>query len=155
MNNLRNPSDTDYELPLSEAAQIVLRPAVLRDLGSLPFPPGAPISRSLWVVFIGEGGIWTRATLPVDDSLDMPDEENITGLCHLVGSLLRPPGCHDDEKAMVVLRRPGPPEISEADAHVFRLVRDAAAGHQTAPWAFYVVGPDGVCELPAMTVRVW
>jgi hypothetical protein len=155
MNTLSNTSDTYYELPLSEADQVALRPAVLRDLGSLPFPPGAPISRSLWVVFIGIGGIWTRAALPVDDSLDMPDEEVITGLCHLVGSLICPPGCHDDEKAMVVLRRPGPPEISEADAYIFRLVRDAAADQETAPWAFYVVGPDGVCELPAMTVRVW
>jgi hypothetical protein len=155
MNTLSNSSDTGYDLPLSEAAQNVLRPAVLRDLGSLPFPPGAPISRSLWVIFIGEGGIWTRAVLPVDDSLDMPDEETITGLCHLVGSLIRPPGCHDGEKAMVVLRRPGPAEISAADACIFRLVRDAAAGQEAAPWAFYVVGPDGVCELPAMTVRVW
>jgi hypothetical protein len=155
MNTLNNSSDIHYELPYNEAAQTVLRPAVLRDLGSLPFPPGALISRSLWVVFIGEGGVWTRAVLPVDDSLDMPDEETITGLCNLVGSLIHPPGCHDGEKAMVVLRRPGPPEISEADAYIFRLVRDAAAGLQTAPWAFYVVGPDGVCELPAMTVRVW
>jgi hypothetical protein len=155
MNTLSNSADTSYEIPYSEAALIALRPAVLRDLGSRPFPPGALISRSLWVVFIGEGGIWTRAVLPVDGSLDIPDEEHIIGLCHLVGSLIRPPGCHPDEKAMVVLRRPGPPEISEADAYIFRLVRDAAAGLQTAPWAFYVVGPDGVCELPAMTVRVW
>ena len=155
MNTFGNSSDTYYELPYSEAAQALLRPAVLRNLGSLPFPPGALISRSLWVILIGEGGVWTRAVLPVDDSLDMPDEENITGLCQLVGSVLQPPGCHDGEKAMVVLRRPGPPEISEADACIFRLVRDAAAGHQTVPWTFYVVGPDGVCELPAMTVRVW
>jgi hypothetical protein len=155
MDTLSNSSGTSYELPYSEADQIALRLAVLRDIGSLPFRPGALFSRSLWVIFIGEGGIWTRAILPIDASLDMPDKETITGLCHLVGSLIRPPGCHNGEKAMVVLRRPGPPEISAADAYIFRLAHEAAAGQETAPWAFYAVGPDGVCELPAMTVRVW
>jgi hypothetical protein len=45
---------------------------------------------------------------------------------------------------MIVLRRPGPAEISEADAYIFRLVRQAAIGRETAPWAFYVAGPDRV-----------
>ena len=92
---------------------------MLHDLGAMPFSSGALISRSLWVIFIGEWGAWTHAILPVDDSLDMPDKENIAGLCDLVGSLIRPPRCHDDERAMIVLRRPGSPEISEADAHIF------------------------------------
>jgi hypothetical protein len=43
--------------------------------------------RSLWVIFIGEWGVWTHAVLPVDDRLDMPDKESISGLCALVGSL--------------------------------------------------------------------
>jgi hypothetical protein len=53
---------------------------------------------------------------------------------------MRPSVCHDDEKAMIVLRRPGPAEISEADAYIFRLVRQAAIGRETAPWTFHVVG---------------
>jgi hypothetical protein len=31
--------------------------------------------------------------------------------------------CHGDEEAMIVLRRPGLMEISEADAYIFRVVR--------------------------------
>jgi hypothetical protein len=147
MDTLSNASDTKYELPLSETDQTTLRPALLRDLGALPFIPGALISRSLWVIFIGEWGVWTRATLPIDDRLDVPDKENITGLCNLVGSLIRPPLCHDDEKAMIVLRRPGPAKISEADAYIFRLVCQAAIGRETASWAFYLVGPDGIREV--------
>jgi hypothetical protein len=112
MDTLSNTSDTSYQLPLSEAEQTALRPALLRDLGSLPFEPGALISRSL-----------------------------------LVGSLMRPPVCHDHEKAMIVLRRPGPAEISEADAYIYRLVRQAAIGRETAPWTFHVVGPDGIQEV--------
>lgn len=48
---------------------------------------------------------------------------------------------------MIVLRRPGPAEISEADAYIFRLVRQAAIGRETAPWTFHVVGPDGIREV--------
>jgi hypothetical protein len=147
MDTFSNVSDTNYDLPLSEADQTALRPALLRDLGNMPFSPGALISRSLWVIFIGEWGVWTHATLPIDDRLDMPDRENITGLCDLVGSLISPPRCHNDEKAMIVLRRPGSVEISEADAYIFRLVRQATAGRETAPWTFHVVGPDGTREV--------
>jgi hypothetical protein len=147
MNTLSNPSDTNYEIPLSEADQTALRPALLHDLGALPFRPGTLISRSLWVVFIGKWGVWTHATLPVDDGSDMPDKENIIGLCDLIGSLIRPPLCHDDEKAMIVLRRPGSARISEADGYIFRLVRQAVVGRETAPWAFYLVGPDGIREV--------
>ena len=88
MDTLSDLPDTSYELPLSEADQAALRPALLRDLGAMPFTPGAPISRSLWVIFVGEWGAWTHAVLPVDDSLGMPDDENLTGLCDLIGSLL-------------------------------------------------------------------
>ena len=147
MDTLSNISDTNYQLPLSEAEQATLRAALLHDLGAMPFEPGALISRILWVIFIGEWGAWTHATLPVDDRLDMPDREDITGLCNLVGSLMRPPPCHDDEQAMIILHRPGPAEISEADAYIFALVRQAAIGRETAPWTFYVVGPDGIREV--------
>jgi hypothetical protein len=147
MDTLSSISVTDYKLPLSEADQSALRPAMLHDLGTLPFEPGALISRSLWVIFIGEWGVWTHGVLPVDDRLDIPDKENIAGLCNLVGSLIRPPVCHDDEKAIVVLRRPGPAKISEADAYIFHLVRQATIGRETAPWSFYVVGPYGIQEV--------
>lgn len=153
MDTLSDIPDTSYELPLSEADQAVLRPALLRDLGAMPFTPGAPISRSLWVIFVGEWGAWTHAVLPVDDSLGMPDDENLTGLCDLIGSLLRPPRCHDDEKAMIVLRRPGSPEISEADAHIFAQVRQAVARRETAPWAFHVAGPAGTHEVTEHEAR--
>ena len=92
-------------------------------------------------------------TLVVDDSLGMPDDENLTGLCDLIGSLLRPPRCHDDEEAMIVLRRPGSPEISEADAHIFAQVRQAVARRETAPWAFHVAGPAGTREVTEHEAR--
>ncbi|HUY46166.1 MAG TPA: hypothetical protein VMV92_10635 [Streptosporangiaceae bacterium] len=115
MGTFSNISDTSYEPPLSEADQTALRSALLHDLGAMPFSPDALISRSLWIIFIGVWGAWTHATLPVDNKLDMPDKESITGLCDLAAGLISRPLCHSDEKPMIVLRRPGPTEISEAD----------------------------------------
>lgn len=153
METLSGATYTQDDLPLTEAGIRALRPAVLRDLADLPFQSGAKISRSLWVLFIGEWGVWTHAVFPVDDSLGMPDDgEDITGLCGLVGSFIRPSACHEGEKAMVVLRRPGPTEISRADAYVFHLVHEAAAGYETADWAFYVAGPGGVLEVTESSV---
>ena len=48
---------------------------------------------------------------------------------------------------MVVLRRPCSVKIGEVDRYIFRLVRQASIGRATAPWAFYLVGPDGVREV--------
>ena len=53
----------------------------------MPFTPGAPISRSLWVIFIGERGAWTHAVLPVDDSLGLPDDEHLRGFRGRAGVL--------------------------------------------------------------------
>lgn len=136
-----------YKFPLSEADQTAVRSAVLHDLGAMPFSPGALVSRSLWIIFIGRRGAWTHAVLPVDDSLGMADKESIAGLCDLAGSLIGSPVYQGDEMAMVVLRRPGSAEISEADAYIFRLVRRACADPKTPPWAFYVVGTGGIREV--------
>lgn len=147
MDTLSGASSSSYKLPLGEADQTALRPALLHHLGAMPFEPDALISRSLWIIFVGRWGVWTRAVLPIDDRLDMPDSACITGLCDLAGSLTRKPLCHPGEKAMVVLRRPGPLEISEADAYIFRLIHRACAGQEAAPWTFHVVGPNGTREI--------
>jgi len=40
----------------------------------MPFESGALISRSLWVIFIGEWGVWTHAVLRIHSGLlFMPD----------------------------------------------------------------------------------
>jgi hypothetical protein len=139
--------DIPAGLPLTAADIALAHYDVPRDLGALPFGPNDKITRSLWVVFVGEWGIWTHATIPLDNRLDMGDEDDIARMCDLVGSLIRPPGCHEGEEAIVVLRRPAPPDPSPADERIFRLVREAAANRETAPWSFFVAGPDGAREL--------
>lgn len=132
-------------VPLTEAEVAAERHELPSHLGTLPFVSGAA-SRSLWVVYVGKRWIWTHAVLPVDDRLDMPDQARVKGLSEIVAMSIGPPLCRGDEEALVVLRRPGPAAVSQADAYVFRLVCEAAAGRQTAPWTFHVAGPDGARE---------
>jgi hypothetical protein len=145
MRTLSDSTDTRNGLPLSEAGLAAARHEVAWSLGDLPFFPGAA-SRSLWVVFLGPAGVWTHAVLPVDDRLDKPDPEHITRLSRIVGIALEFPLFRSSEEALIVLRRPAPAAISEADAYIFRLVCQATATQQTAPWRFYVTGPDGARE---------
>jgi hypothetical protein len=145
MDTLSNPMGTEPEPPLTEAGQAALRDYVLRRLGTMPFQPGALISRSLWLILICQWGVQTRATLPIDDELGRPEPDNIAGWCDLLARFIDHP--MDDETALVALRRPGPAKISDADRYIFRVMCEAAAGRQTMPWAFYVTGLDGVQEL--------
>jgi hypothetical protein len=139
---------------LSEIEVTAARDDVPRDLGMLPFEHGAAFTRSLWVIFIGAQGIWTHAALPVDDRLDLPDREHITRLSDVVAMFLTRPLCHDhDEEALIVLRRPADAAISEADAYVFRMVCEATANRDTAPWTFHVAGPDGARQCFRQTAR--
>jgi hypothetical protein len=151
MRTLSDSPGTGGGLPLTEADLAAARHDVPRRLGALPFQPGAA-SRSLWVVFLGEEGIWTHAVLPVDSRLDKPDTEHITRLAKIVAIGLTFPLSYAREEALVVLRRPAPAEISEADACIFRVVCEAATARETAPWRFYVTGPEGERECFSQTV---
>ena len=145
MGTLSDSTGTRGGLPLTEADLAAARNDVTRRLGALPFLPESA-TRSLWVVFLGQAGVWTHAVLPVDDRLDKPDPEHITRLAKIVAIGLTFPLSYANEEALVVLRRPAPAVISEADAYIFRLVCEAAAARETAPWRFYVTGPDGARE---------
>jgi hypothetical protein len=112
MDDYAEAEDIPPGLPLSAADRALARYDVPRDLGALLFGPDDTITRSLWVVFVGELGIWTRASLPLDNRLDMGDVDDIAFMCDLTASLIEPPGCHEDEEALVVLRRPAPPALA-------------------------------------------
>ncbi len=111
----------------------------------MPFEPGARISRMLWLILICPWGFRNPVILPVDDRLDLPEPDAIAGWCDLLVHFMERP--MRDVTALVVLQRPGPAEISDADRYIFRVMCQAAAGLQTMPWAFYVTGPDGVQQV--------
>lgn len=136
-------------LPLTPADLALAHFDVPRDLGTLPFGPDDKITRSLWVIYVGEWRTWTHAVLPLDNRLDMGDPGDIEGTCDLVAHLMSPRGGYGDDEVLVILRRPAPPHPSEADWHICHLIREAAATCETAPWSFFITGPDGARELYA------
>jgi hypothetical protein len=104
MKTLSDSTGTRGALPLTEADLAAARHDVPRRLGALPFPPGVA-SRSLWVLFLGEAGVWTHAVLPVDSRLDKPDPEHISqrsGRLRLQGGVRGGDGPGD--RALAVLR---------------------------------------------------
>jgi hypothetical protein len=71
-----------------------------------------------------------------------------------MGMLISPSNCHVEEEALVILRRPAPPDPSPADECIFRLIREAATDHETGPWSFFITGPDGARELASFPALV-
>ncbi len=142
MDTLSNPTCTGSGFPLCDADFAVECYETVRHLGLIPFSPRVKFTRSLWLIFESRwGGRGTRAYLPFDASLDLPDPEEVAVDCGVIASMMERP--LPDEAALVVLRRPGPAEISEADGFIFRVMSEAVAGRQTGPWSFHVTGPDG------------
>lgn len=127
---------------------VAMRNDIPYELGILPFQEGALFTRSIWVTYIGELGPWTHAVMPVDNQIGMPDPQNIAGLAVLVANAVKPVWCRlPEDEALVVLRRPGPRAISDADWHIYRLIREAIAEREPVPWSFHVATPNGAREL--------
>ncbi len=146
MDFLSDPAAT--EPPLTKAGQAALRDHVLAglaDFEDLPIPPDAQFTRALWLVLICRWGAQTRAVIPIDNRLDRPEPDAITGWCDLLAGFLDHP--IDDETALIVLRRPEPADISDADEYICRVMCEAAAGRAAMPWDFYVAGPGSVRQL--------
>lgn len=139
---------TPPPVPLTESGQALLADEVLHELASLPLPPGAPYTRSAWLILISPRGAMTRAVLPIDNRRDRPEAAEIAGLCGLIAMLIARSGLvSDDETALVVLRRPGTARVTDADRYIFGLLCEAADRRDTIRWVFYVVTPPGVQKL--------
>jgi hypothetical protein len=139
-----------FPFPIESIDISLARLQVASRIGKLPFDEYyEECSRSLWVVFAGYWGVWTRAVIPVDNQLDPGDRVTLGAKCDEVADLLVKPECYDLVIAAVVLRRPAPATPSRADRQIFRLLTKAAATRDTVPWSFYVTGPDG--SLPVLT----
>jgi hypothetical protein len=120
---------------------------VARRIRELPFSPDEEATRSLWIAFAGEWGVWVRACVPVDDRLDAGDPVAITATCALVADLLVEPDCYDYPVAVVILRRLGPPSPSRADRSILRKLDKAAATRNAVPWSFFIATPEDLRPL--------
>lgn len=141
--------------PLEPITISLARFELAHRISKLPFSPYEEVTRSVWVAFAGDWGVWVRERIPVDDRLDMDDPANLTAKCDAVAGLLVDPDCYDIAIATVVLHRPGPPKPTPADRKMLRLITKAAAARDTVPWSFFIVGSEGYAPVrrPAVGQR--
>jgi hypothetical protein len=59
-------------------------------IGKLPFDEDEECSRSLWLVFTGCWGVWTRAAVPIDSRIDVGDPATVAAKCDAIADLLAP-----------------------------------------------------------------
>jgi len=116
-------------------------------IGKLPFDEDEECSRSLWLVFTGCWGVWTRAVVPIDSRIDAGDPATVAAKCDAIADLLAPPDCYGYAIAAVVLRRPGPSKPTRADRQILRRIVKAAAARHAVSWSFCVTGFDGFSPL--------
>jgi len=148
----RAPEDVpQFPFPLDWIDISIGRYQVASRIGELPFDDYEDYndcSRSLWVTFIGEWGVWTRAVVPVDDRLDAGDPATVAAKCAEVADLLVSPDCYGAVIAVVVLRRPDSSKPTRSDRYIARRVAKAAAGRpDIVPWSFSVTGFEGFFPL--------
>jgi hypothetical protein len=110
-----------FPFPIEPIDISLARFQVASRIGQLPFDGYEASTRSLWLVFAGDWGVWVRAVIPVDNRLDAEDRATLAAKCAEAADLLGEPECYGIAIAAVVLRRPAPDKPSRADRQIFRL----------------------------------
>lgn len=84
--------------------------------------PGGFGTASVWMVFLDDESRLSPVIVPIDDLPAEPDDQFVGNLAHMVGDLLR-----DGAAASValLLSRPGPRAMTDADRRWARALRDA------------------------------
>lgn len=142
-----------FPFPIEPIDISLARFQVASRIGKLPFDEYEECSRSLWLVFAGDWGVWVRAVIPIDNRLDAEDRATLAAKSEEVAGLLGEPECYGTAIAAVILRRPAPVKPSRADRQIFRLLTKAAATRDTVPWSFFVTGLDGALPLISQVQR--
>ena len=62
-----------FPFPIEPIDISLARWQVASRIGKLPFDGYEACTRSLWLVFAGDWGVWVRAVIPVDNRLDAED----------------------------------------------------------------------------------
>jgi hypothetical protein len=82
-----------FPFPIEPIDISLARWQVASRIGKLPFDGYEACTRSLWLVFAGDWGVWVRAVIPVDNRLDAQDRVTLVATRRrLARSLASGPG---------------------------------------------------------------
>ncbi|HEX3516266.1 MAG TPA: hypothetical protein VHT26_19935, partial [Trebonia sp.] len=70
-----------FPFPIEPIDIWVARWQVASRIGKLPYDGYDECTRSLWLVFAADWGVWVRAVIPVDNRLDAEDRATLTAKC--------------------------------------------------------------------------
>jgi hypothetical protein len=150
----RPPEDIPaFPFPIEPIDISLARWQVASRIGKLPYDGFEACTRSLWLVFASDWGVWVRAVIPVDNRLDAEDRATLAAKCAEAADQLGDPECYGLAIAAVVLRRPAPVKPSRADRQIYRLLTKEADARDTVPWSFFVAGSDGALPVLSRTDR--
>jgi hypothetical protein len=150
----RPPEDIPaFPFPIEPIDISLARWQVASRIGKLPYDGFEACTRSLWLVFASDWGVWVRAVIPVDNRLDSEDRATLAARCADAADQLGDPECYGLAIAAVVLRRPAPVKPSRADRQIYRLLTKEADARDTVPWSFFVAGSDGALPVLSRTDR--
>lgn len=84
--------------------------------------PGGFAMSSLWMVFLDEDSRLSPVIVPIDDLPAEPDDQSVRNLAWIIGDLLREGAA---ASVALLLSRPGPRAMTDADRRWARALRDA------------------------------
>ena len=90
-------------------------------------------SRTLWLVFLDEGGRTMQVIVPIEDVPPMPERHAIDSLRQMVGDLVTTGGVGS---VPMLLSRPGPASMRAGDRAWACALRDGL-GPQLCPWPIH------------------
>jgi hypothetical protein len=111
------PPDIDLTAPLSTDQDVIRRIELLLDQQSRR-------QRSLWLMFLADGGVQLPVVVPIDDVPERPDAHMVGNLCHVIAHVLG--DAAPDGSAVITLTRPGDETLDDSDRYWFRTLRAAA-----------------------------
>ena len=94
---------------------------------------------SLWLIFLDEDDRLQPPIMPIDDLPALPDDRVIANLARILGDLHE---VGDFASAAMLLSRPGPADMTEADRRWARALRAGLGG--ISPWPMHLATRDRV-----------
>ena len=135
------------EVPVRSSAELTRRFEQLLD-------PPVFAARSLWLTWLGDGGLMLPMIFPVDDIPLVPDRRMLTGLARIHDDVVHEQLGGDGHLAMA-LCRPGQPDITGDDGEWAAALHAVLDGRIAGCWSLHVAAGGRVTPLAEAPESAW